>query len=121
MPHQPLRDDRHVADGFPRTLPQARRAYHEIGIDRHLKLHAVVSLEVPEDVLIRRMLDRAATQGRPDDTLDVIRHRLAVYDDETRPLIDYYRGRGILLTVDADRPIDDVYATIKELTSGDRP
>ncbi len=104
-----------VADGFPRTLAQAQRAYRELGIDRDLKFHAVVSLDVPDDVLIRRLLDRASAQGRPDDTLDVIQHRLAVYNDETRPLIDYYRGRGILLTVDADRPIDDVYAQIKDL------
>jgi len=104
-----------VADGFPRTLAQAQRAYREIGIDRDLKFHAVVSLDVPEDVLIRRLLDRASAQGRADDTLDVIQHRLAVYHDETRPLIDYYRGRGILLTVDADQPIDDVHAQIKDL------
>src|ERR1700754_3032264 len=58
-----------LADGFPRTLAQAERAYQEIGIDRHLKLAAVVSLDVPDDVLVRRMLDRAQQQGRPDDTL----------------------------------------------------
>ncbi|MEV6849536.1 adenylate kinase [Actinoplanes sp. NPDC051411] len=103
-----------IADGFPRTLAQAERAYREIGIDRHLKLDAVVSLDVPDDVLVRRMLDRAQQQGRADDTLEVIQHRLAVYCAETYPLIEYFRERGILLPVNGNQPPDDVYADIKE-------
>jgi adenylate kinase len=102
-----------VADGFPRTVGQAQRAYREIGIDRDLKLHAVVSLDVPEDVLVRRLLDRARAQGRADDTPEVIGHRLAVYREQTMPLIDYYCERDILLSVDGDRPADEVYAEIK--------
>jgi adenylate kinase len=109
-----------IADGFPRTLAQAERAYREIGIDRHLKLDAVLSLDVPEDVLTRRLLDRARAQGRADDTLEVIRHRLDVYRDETRPLIDYYLGRGILVPINGDQPPDDVFADIKAALSGPR-
>jgi adenylate kinase len=103
-----------IADGFPRTLAQAERAYREIGIDRHLTLDAVISLDVPDDVLVRRMLDRAQQQGRADDTLEVIQHRLAVYCAETYPLIDYFRERGLLLPVDGNQPPDDVYADIKK-------
>jgi len=103
-----------IADGFPRTLAQAERAYREIGIDRDLKLQAVVSLNVPEDVLMGRLLDRAQAQVRTDDTPTVIQHRLTVYHDETSPLIDYYRRRGILLTVDGDHPTEHVYAEIKD-------
>jgi len=103
-----------IADGFPRTLAQAERAYREIGIDRHLKLDAVVSLDVPDDVLVRRMLDRAQQQGRADDTLEVIQHRLAVYCAQTYPLIDYFRERGILLTVNGNQPPDEVYAEIRD-------
>lgn len=102
-----------IADGFPRTLAQAERAYREIGIERHLTLDAVISLDVPDDVLVRRMLDRAQQQGRADDTVEVIQHRLAVYCAETYPLIDYFRERGLLLPVDGDQPPDDVYADIK--------
>jgi adenylate kinase len=103
-----------IADGFPRTLKQAERAYRELGIDRHLKLDAVVSLDVPDDVLVRRMLDRAQQQGRADDTVEVIQHRLAVYCAETYPLIDYFRQRGILVPVDGNQPPDEVYAHIKD-------
>ena len=102
-----------IADGFPRTLAQADRAYREIGIDRHLKLDAVVSLDVPDDVLVRRMLDRAQQQGRADDTLEVIQHRLAVYCAETYPLINYFRERGILFPIDGNQSPDDVYADIR--------
>jgi adenylate kinase len=104
----------YVADGFPRTLAQAQRAYREIGIDRHLKLDAVVSLDVPDDVLVRRLLDRAREQGRPDDTLEVIQHRLAVYCAETYPLIEYFRERGILVPVNGNQSPDEVYADIKD-------
>jgi adenylate kinase len=103
-----------IADGFPRTLKQAERAYREIGIDRNLKLDAVVSLDVPDDVLVRRMLDRAQQQGRADDTVEVIQHRLAVYCAETYPLIDYFRQRGVLVPVDGNQPPDEVYAHIKD-------
>ncbi|HEY0534476.1 MAG TPA: adenylate kinase [Actinoplanes sp.] len=103
-----------VVDGFPRTLAQAERAYQEIGIDRHLKLDAVVSLDVPDDVLVRRMLDRAQQQGRADDTLEVIQHRLAVYCAETYPLIEYFRERGILIPVNGNQPPDNVHANIKD-------
>jgi adenylate kinase len=102
-----------IADGFPRTLAQAERAYREIGIERDLKLDAVVSLDVPDDVLVRRLLDRARAQGRADDTLEVIQHRLAVYRAETYPLIDYFRERGILLPVDGNQSPDDVHADIR--------
>jgi adenylate kinase len=106
-----------IADGFPRTLAQAERAYREIGIDRHLKLDAVVSLDVPDDVLVRRMLDRAQQEGRADDTLEVIQHRLAVYCAETYPLINYFRERGIMFPIDGNQSPDDVYADIRRALS----
>jgi len=63
---------------------------------------------------VRRMLDRAQQQGRADDTLEVIQHRLAVYGAESYPLIDYFRPRGILLPIDGNQPPDAVYADIKK-------
>lgn len=70
-----------------------------------LTLDAVVYLYAPENVLVQRLPGRAA-QGRSDDTAAVIRHRLDVFTTTTSPLIAYYRDRGILCAVDADRPPD---------------
>jgi adenylate kinase len=59
-------------------------------------------------VLVSRLLARAAEQGRADDTPEVVAHRLAVYADATAPLIDHYRERGLLMEVDADRPVAEI-------------
>jgi adenylate kinase len=99
----------YVLDGFPRTMPQALRAA-QIGAELGILSDAVIYLTAPEEELVARLLDRAEVDGRPDDTLEVIRHRLAVYARETAPLVDYYRGRGILLELSTDRPEADVRA-----------
>ena len=104
----------YVLDGFPRTMPQALRAA-EIGLELALTSNAVVYLTAPEEELVNRLLDRAQRDGRPDDTLAVIRHRLAVFARETAPLVDYYRGRGILLELSTDRPEADVQADLGDL------
>jgi adenylate kinase len=93
----------YILDGFPRTLSQAITAA-EIGARLDLTLDATIYLHVPEPVLVQRLLARA----RPDDTPDVIRHRLQVFADTTSPLIDYYRNRGILVQVEADQPPESI-------------
>ena len=101
----------YVLDGFPRTLPQADAAA-ALGTRLGLTLQAVVYLYAPEAVLVQRLLGRAGQEGRSDDTSAVIRHRLEVFTTTTSPLIDYYRDRGILLAVDADRPPEAVTSEI---------
>jgi adenylate kinase len=101
----------YVLDGFPRTMPQALRAA-QFGADLALTSNAVIYLTAPEEELISRLLDRAGRESRTDDTLGVIRHRLAVFARETAPLIDYYRGRGILLELSTDRPEEEVQADL---------
>jgi adenylate kinase len=101
----------YVLDGIPRTLPQATAAA-ELGARLGLTLHAVVHLHAPDAVLVQRLLGRAGQEGRGDDTADVIRHRLEVFTTTTRPLIAYYRDRGILLEVDADQPPEAVTTQI---------
>jgi adenylate kinase len=93
----------YILDGFPRTLPQAIAAA-ELGARLDLTLDAAVYLNVPEPVLIQRLLAR----DRPDDTADVIRHRLQVFTETTSPLISYYRDRGILVEVDADQSPESI-------------
>lgn len=103
----------YVLDGFPRTMPQALRAA-ELGVELALTSNAVIYLTAPEEELVNRLLDRAQRDGRSDDTLGVIRHRLAVFARETAPLVDYYRGRGILLELRTDRPEADVRADLRD-------
>ena len=99
----------YILDGFPRTVPQALRAA-DIARRLDLTLDAAIYLNVPESVLLQRLLARA----RPDDTAEVIKHRLEVFAETTRPLIDYYRQqRGILVEVEGDQPPEAVTAEIQ--------
>jgi adenylate kinase len=93
----------YILDGFPRTVPQAITAA-DIGARLDLTLDATIYLHVPEPVLVQRLLARA----RPDDSPDVVRHRLQVFTDATSPLIEYYRNRGILMEVDADQAPESI-------------
>jgi adenylate kinase len=93
----------YLLDGYPRTLPQAETL---AGIlrDADQELDAVLLVDVPEDELVRRILLRQ----REDDKEDVIRERLRVYREKTAPLIGYYRERGLLRTIDGNRPVEEV-------------
>ena len=93
-----------LLDGYPRTLPQAETLQgilSEIGQD----LDAVLSIEVPEDELVRRAVAR--NRGE-DDREEVVRERQRVYREKTEPLIGYYRERGLLYPIDGNLPIDKV-------------
>ena len=96
-----------VLDGFPRTVGQAEAAY-EIARDLGVTVHAVLSFELPHDVAFERLQGRGADGGRADDRDEIIRHRLEVYTDKTTELVDFYRSRGILHTIDASPPVDEV-------------
>ena len=99
----------YILDGFPRTVPQALQAA-DIGRRLQLTLDAAIYLNVPEPVLLQRLLARA----RPDDTAEVIKHRLEVFTETTNPLIAYYRQqRGILVEVDGDQPPEAITAEIQ--------
>lgn len=104
--------DGFLLDGFPRSLNQARNSYR-YGQARNTTFHAVISMVVPEDELVRRLLDRGRQSGRSDDNEATIRNRLRVYDENTRPLLDFYRGRGILVEVDGTGAVEDVTARIR--------
>jgi adenylate kinase len=108
-----------VLDGFPRTVNQAE------ALDRRLAeqgspLEAALSFDVTEDELLRRLAGRAAAQHRADDAEQTIRHRLEVFAIKTRPLIDYYAHRGLLIQVDAIGPIEVVTKRILAALDGTR-
>jgi adenylate kinase len=94
----------YVLDGIPRTLAQAERAY-ELAKPAGLVADAVIFLDVPDDVARERLAGRATT-GRADDTdPTVIERRLQIFHADTRPLLNFYRERGILMTIDAVQPV----------------
>jgi adenylate kinase len=104
-----------VLDGFPRTMPQAEALdglLREVG----RKIDAVLDFQVPDqEVLLQRMLRRAAEENRSDDTPEAIRRRLELYERETAPLVDYYRShQANVVGIHADRTVDEVFHEIEQ-------
>jgi len=87
-----------VLDGFPRTLIQAE-ALDKVFFKKKLKISLVISIEVEEEELQRRILSRAEDSGRSDDKLEVIKKRIEIYHKQTKPVIDFYKKHHILETV----------------------
>jgi adenylate kinase len=108
-----------ILDGFPRTVAQAEALDRELAA-RGIKLDAVLELEVDENALLDRIKGRAEeakTRGEPvrrDDNPEVFKTRLDVYREQTAPITEYYRSRGLLNIVDGLQPIDVV---TEELTA----
>ncbi len=103
-----------ILDGFPRNLTQAGF------LDELLQKLAqgcdgVVNLEVPDEVVLSRLLGRGKKEGRKDDTEEVIRRRLEVYRQQTAPLIEYYRDRQQLVSVNGNQPPLDVTADLQKV------
>ncbi|HUS20924.1 MAG TPA: adenylate kinase [Aeromicrobium sp.] len=97
-----------VLDGYPRTADQVDEL-DSILSDMGAKLDAVLLLVVSDrEELVQRMIKRAETSGRADDTEEVIRHRQDVYDQETAALVPIYRDRGLLREVDGIGDIDEI-------------
>jgi adenylate kinase len=96
-----------LLDGYPRTLAQVEELDGMVKHTGH-SLDAVVVLTVDREELVQRLLLRAATDGRSDDTEDVIRRRQEVYAEQTEPLIGVYRERGLLVEVDGMGEVDEV-------------
>ena len=115
-----------ILDGFPRTVPQA------VALDRMLsakgmKLDGVIELKVDANILHDRIANRVAqaqARGealRPDDNPDVLRRRIEAYRDQTAPLVDYYRGRGVLGSVNGMAPIAEVADAIDRVLAAALP
>lgn len=101
-----------IFDGFPRTIPQAE-SLKKMLAERGSEVHAVIGLEVPEEELIRRMLQRGKETGRADDNIDTITKRLKVYHEQTAPLREYYKQEGNYLPVEGSGDVDRIFFDIK--------
>lgn len=100
-----------IMDGFPRTVAQAEAVDEQLKA-RDMQVDRVLSFEVPESELIARMTGRAATEGRADDTPEAFRKRLAVYREQTAPLLEFYRQRGIVNILDGTGSIEAIAARV---------
>lgn len=96
-----------LLDGFPRTVPQAVTLDSMLA-RRNATVSEVISLEVPDDELKTRILKRATTEGRSDDTAEGLARRLVVYRQETAPVLDHYRATGT--RIDAINGVGDIDA-----------
>jgi adenylate kinase len=104
-----------VLDGFPRTLAQAEAFDRVLAeIDRG-ELCVVLDFQVSDEIAVHRLLGRAGVEGRSDDTPDRIQHRLDVYHEKSEPLVEYYRARGILVGIHADRTVEEVFAEVQQV------
>lgn len=112
--NQPDATNGALLDGFPRTVPQAV-ALDAMLEKRNDRVAEVISLEVPEDELRRRILKRANTEGRSDDTIEGLAQRLIVYRQDTAPVLEHYRSAGTLIVaIDGVGDIDAITERIIE-------
>lgn len=102
-----------LLDGYPRTIDQVSELDY-ILLESGKKLDVVVQLTADGDELLRRLSGRALEQGRSDDTPEVIKRRLDVYDEQTAPLIDVYVSRGVVAKIDGLGDISEVTSRIIE-------
>lgn len=106
---KPGYENGYILDGFPRTVPQAD-AFDTLLKKHKKKLAAFLSLEVPEEELMRRILSRG--EGRADDTPEKVKTRLEVYNDETAPVLNYYKKKGLYKAIDGIGSVDEIYKRI---------
>jgi len=102
---QPDAEPGFLLDGYPRTLAQVEELDGMIAFTGH-RLDAVVVLTVDAEEIVGRLLQRSEVEGRTDDTADVIRRRQELYAEETAPLVEVYRDRGLLIEIDGMGEVD---------------
>ncbi|MDR1372251.1 MAG: adenylate kinase [Dysgonamonadaceae bacterium] len=103
-----------IFDGFPRTLAQGE-ALENLLRERNTNVVAVLNLDVEEDELVKRMLNRGKETGRSDDNLYTIKNRLNVYNIQTEPLKTFYRKKGKLFSIKGKDDVNEVFESVSEV------
>jgi len=97
-----------IFDGFPRTSPQAA-ALDTMLAEKGTAISGMLALEVPEEELEKRLLGRAATSGRADDAdISIVKNRIKVYNTETAPVADYYKGQNKFAGINGVGELDEI-------------
>ena len=104
----------YIFDGFPRTLPQGE-ALDAMLSKRDTKINLVLSLEVDDEHLTERLINRGEVSGRNDDTPETIKSRLQVYYNQTAPLKEYYTTRDKLVKIDGLGTVEEIFARIEKI------
>ncbi|MCD7916017.1 MAG: adenylate kinase [Tannerellaceae bacterium] len=102
-----------IFDGFPRTIPQAK-ALKKMLNERNTDVTVMLNLQVEDEELINRLLERGKVSGRSDDNLETIQSRLKVYHTQTAPLAEYYIQEGKHAAIKGVGTIEEIFASIKE-------
>jgi adenylate kinase len=100
-----------IFDGFPRTIPQAE-ALKAMLAERGTTVHAMLELNVPDEMLIERLINRGKTSGRADDNEETIAKRLGVYHSQTMPLIEWYEKEGLRNAVKGYGSLEEINANL---------
>lgn len=103
-----------ILDGFPRNVEQAT-FLDELLVELMQPYECVINLEVPDEIIISRLIQRSSIEGRADDNEEAIANRLEVYRQRTEPLIAFYRGRQKLVSVDGNQPIENVTSALTDI------
>jgi adenylate kinase len=103
-----------ILDGFPRTIPQAEALDAMLGgLGRRLR--AVLEFQLDSEEAFKRLVGRGAEENRSDDQPETIRHRLKVHAEQAESLAAYYLAQSILVGIDADRRVDEVYSDVEQV------
>ena len=102
-----------IFDGFPRTVAQAQ-ALKELLASYKTSVAVCLNLEVPNDELMTRLIERGKTSGRSDDNEETIKARLDVYDKQTKPVRDFYKKEGVAVNIKGVGSIDAIFADIAD-------
>lgn len=106
--------DGYVLDGFPRYSSQLYLLEEWLG-KTNTKIDKVILINLPLEAGIKRIMSRAAKENRADDTPETIKRRLELYHEQTQPIIDYFRSKGVLVEVDGSGTIEEVFVLIEKI------